>query len=1645
MQLHERPGEQSSISQKPFWERRGEWPQMAKTFDNGPMKILDLILNIQWNYPIIDTYFGHYGRDFIMKIPLGHSAQPDSIIWYYEKSRTYSVRSGYCIALQYNMINDPSTVDASSVWWRVDHNVSLVLKVNELELFVMVLWALWFSRNNGLFNNKWLTPGEILDIAGNTYEAYQSCERISNSGKPIAPANTRSKWSAPLGMDLKLNVDVAVIFGQDSIGVVAVIRDSDVEAIALREGLEFADSRGIAISSVETDCEALAKICDASTKELEDETCFVIADIRRLLSQVRECNRVVHSLASSAIVGSNFSVWNLRCTYLVKGKGNEVFMIGSFEAFWPGSWQPVERLEISDGAITTHVVDNEDVVQVDIPMSHLRVRSRKATWSDCASFLRPGIDVCVLSTTHTSENDDDETNAEPVWLDARIRSIERKTHNDACACQFYVSFYINQGPDLFSENKKLSKETTTIKIDKISILQNFESKPCETQYYRWSSTEDCFSVHNFKFFHGKFSADLTWLLIASVQKKTAFDVKSIQNRIVYEISENNSHIGRANPRDQSYAVNFKVNNETLTPVVVQFVPSALDERSDRHDEFGSFSSYNLTELRRSKRRHVQPDRFLACDNLPDYEIEVTRLGEGKTYKTEHDKIELEYDDEYDEMPLPLSIQADNKYHQNGGAEKWSTSYERKSNENFQLSSDHASGEQFLNFKIPKNEPKDTDDMVSEYFYMNGSSSSHKRTTFDPNFIDLESGSNRGGKGSRRNYDGKSSCSTSLKRDCYYVRESIYDVKSYKKGSLSAQLCREMIRKCMINIEDTLKKKPDRLPVVDQWKELQSTKNSDKRDKDEKPSTENEEEMSEIDLLWKEMELALASWYLLDDDEDHVEPTADMQKSSKKSENVCKHDYILNEQVGTVCRLCGFVETEIKDILPPFVSSAHWASNKEERTEDDSDHKTSQDGDLDQFHIPDPSSTPSIEVERENDVWNLIPDLGNKLRSHQKKAFEFLWRNIAGSLVPSQMEKNKKERGGCVISHTPGAGKTLLIISFLVSYLKLFPGSRPLVLAPKTTLYTWYKEIIKWDISIPVYQIHGGQTYKDEFLKQRVKLNPGLPRKQDVMHVLDCLEKMQKWLSHPSILLMGYTSFMTLTREDSNYAHRKYMAQLLKKCPGILILDEGHNPRSTKSRLRKGLMKVDTRLRILLSGTLFQNNFGEYFNTLCLARPVFVNEVLKELDPKYKKRNKERLKQCSLENRGRKLLITKISKKIDSNNGEERAHALKTLKKLTSKFIDVYEAGNSDKLPGLQCYTLMMKPTILQQEILLKLQNQRSVYRGFPLELELLITLGAIHPCLIKTTACSSQHLSSDELEDLEKFRFDVKSGSKVRFVMNLVPRCLMRNEKVLIFCHNIAPINLFVQLFERFYGWHKGREVLVLQGDIELFERGRVMEKFDEPGGPSKVLLASITACCEGISLTAASRVILLDSEWNPSKSKQAIARAFRPGQNKVVYVYQLLINGTLEEEKHGRTTWKEWVSDMICSDEHVEDPSHWQASKIEDELLREIVEEDRAALFHRIMKNEKASNVIRGKVALEFNFRWTRRNFSLVGIFGIAVPVLIYKGIIKEFHMQDEDAEGGHIGSFDYLQIMEMVITLKIKLCLHDLGIEKVPNERYE
>ncbi|CAD5324704.1 unnamed protein product [Arabidopsis thaliana] len=1136
---------------------------------------------------------------------------------------------------------------------------------------------------------------------------------------------------------------------------------------------------------------------------------------------------------------------------------NHPFNPCPFEVFCWGTWKAVEYLRIENGTMTMRLLENGQVLDDIKPFQRLRLRSRKATLVDYQG--------CIGLEKH-----------------------------------------------------RMNKVPVLVGLNEIAILQKFCKEQSLDRYYRWRYSEDCSSLVKTRLNLGKFLPDLTWLLVTSVLKNIVFQIRTVHEKMVYQIVTDEDYEGSSSSLS---AMNITVEDGVVMSKVVLFNPAEdTCQDSDVKEEIEE----EVMELRRSKRRSGRPERYGDSEIQPDSKDGWVRMMPYRyniwNVSSDDDDEEEDCEDDKDtddDLYLPLSHLLRKKGSKKGFSKDKQREIvlvdkterkKRKKTEGFSRSCELS----VIPF-TPVFEPIPLEqfglnanslcggvsgnlmDEIDKYRSKAAKYGKKKKKKIEMEEMESDLGWNGpiGNVVHKRN--GPHSQIRSVSRETGVSEEP----QIYKKRTLSAGAYNKLIDSYMSRIDSTIAAKDKATNVVRV------------------------------------------------DNEAFHKATCD-----------CEHDYELNEEIGMCCRLCGHVGTEIKHVSAPFARHKKWTTETKQINEDDINTTiVNQDGvESHTFTIPVASSDMPSAEESDN-VWSLIPQLKRKLHLHQKKAFEFLWKNLAGSVVPAMMDPSSDKIGGCVVSHTPGAGKTFLIIAFLASYLKIFPGKRPLVLAPKTTLYTWYKEFIKWEIPVPVHLLHGRRTYC--MSKEKTIQFEGIPKpSQDVMHVLDCLDKIQKWHAQPSVLVMGYTSFLTLMREDSKFAHRKYMAKVLRESPGLLVLDEGHNPRSTKSRLRKALMKVDTDLRILLSGTLFQNNFCEYFNTLCLARPKFVHEVLVELDKKFQTNQAEQKAPHLLENRARKFFLDIIAKKIDTKVGDERLQGLNMLRNMTSGFIDNYEgsgSGSGDVLPGLQIYTLLMNSTDVQHKSLTKLQNIMSTYHGYPLELELLITLAAIHPWLVKTTTCCAKFFNPQELLEIEKLKHDAKKGSKVMFVLNLVFRVVKR-EKILIFCHNIAPIRLFLELFENVFRWKRGRELLTLTGDLELFERGRVIDKFEEPGGQSRVLLASITACAEGISLTAASRVIMLDSEWNPSKTKQAIARAFRPGQQKVVYVYQLLSRGTLEEDKYRRTTWKEWVSSMIFSEEFVEDPSQWQAEKIEDDVLREIVEEDKVKSFHMIMKNEKAS-----------------------------------------------------------------------------------------
>jgi len=71
--------------------------------------------------------------------------------------------------------------------------------------------------------------------------------------------------------------------------------------------------------------------------------------------------------------------------------------------------------------------------------------------------------------------------------------------------------------------------------------------------------------------------------------------------------------------------------------------------------------------------------------------------------------------------------------------------------------------------------------------------------------------------------------------------------------------------------------------------------------------------------------------------------------------------------------------------------------------------------------------------------------------------------------------------------------------------------------------------------------------------------------------------------------------------------------------------------------------------------------------------------------------------------------------------------------------------------------------------------------------------------------------------------------------------------------------------------------------------------------------LMTLGTGAEGLNLKVASRIYLLEPQWNPFLELQAMARAQRIGQTKKVVVTRYIMQGSIEESNvMNRQKWKE-------------------------------------------------------------------------------------------------------------------------------------------
>jgi SWI/SNF-related matrix-associated actin-dependent regulator of chromatin subfamily A member 5 len=84
------------------------------------------------------------------------------------------------------------------------------------------------------------------------------------------------------------------------------------------------------------------------------------------------------------------------------------------------------------------------------------------------------------------------------------------------------------------------------------------------------------------------------------------------------------------------------------------------------------------------------------------------------------------------------------------------------------------------------------------------------------------------------------------------------------------------------------------------------------------------------------------------------------------------------------------------------------------------------------------------------------------------------------------------------------------------------------------------------------------------------------------------------------------------------------------------------------------------------------------------------------------------------------------------------------------------------------------------------------------------------------------------------------------------------------------------------------------------------------PNSDKNVFLISTRAGGLGLNLMTANIVVLYDSDWNPQIDLQAMDRAHRIGQKKVVQVFRLVTTDTMEEKMIERQSLKLKLDTMI-------------------------------------------------------------------------------------------------------------------------------------
>ncbi|MDH3584084.1 MAG: DEAD/DEAH box helicase, partial [Phycisphaerae bacterium] len=341
--------------------------------------------------------------------------------------------------------------------------------------------------------------------------------------------------------------------------------------------------------------------------------------------------------------------------------------------------------------------------------------------------------------------------------------------------------------------------------------------------------------------------------------------------------------------------------------------------------------------------------------------------------------------------------------------------------------------------------------------------------------------------------------------------------------------------------------------------------------------------------------------------------------------------------------------------------------------------------------------------------------------------------------------------------------------------------------------------------------------------------------------------------------------------------RRDIAELREHPFRFAILDEAQAIKNASSQLAKSARLLQARHRLALTGTPVENHLGDLWSILEFANPGFLGsgrrfselvrggvrnpgrvetarQVSQVLRPFILRRTKDQVL-TELPPKTEQTIVCEMEPDQRKIYDELRRHYRRTLLDGSESKVAAGRAGG----------------TMAVLEALLRLRQ------------------ACCHPALI------------------DSGRTDIGSA-KLEALMEQLVELISEGHKALVFSQFTSMLKLVRDRLDA-----EGFVYEYLDGQTRA-RKAHVQRFQTDPDCP--LFLISLKAGGQGLNLTAAQYVFILDPWWNPAVEAQAIDRAHRIGQDRAVTAYRLICQDTIEQRIVELQEHKRQLADAIVGEQ---------------------------------------------------------------------------------------------------------------------------------